>query len=694
MTDASPKFINISERAYKYIRQFTIKSLQDGLIELITNSVDAYRRTDVTDRLILIDIVDNTTAIVTDNALGLTSSQLDTCFLQVGNYTASDGSRGFFSRGAKDISALGNVYFNTIKNDKYSQCMIDSDAYGSINISDVDATQDIRSTYGIPYPNNGLSVSISLLPMFQNIDIDNLYEILCNTGVLRDINADSKNNIILRSFTNGVQTYNSRITYSYPKSVPLLDIQYIVPNYPDVTARFVVNKSSKPIPQPKLESELEFGFLVKDSTSIYEVNTIDNKYRWNPYINYIYGYLECDAIKQYLMDYDINGPTEKNPYPIIDPSRLSGLNKIHPLIINLMSIPLVRVDMILRELNGKMATQSITLTDINDLLDELTKFGLDLLKDDHINVTFTPSYDQNLIKAVQDDRANYVISEVQYQINNNLSIKEETIDNYIKDQIINITGMDTNTPYFVMNDDNELVQLQSIANGEYNDPINILRLMNEQHPVNMNNYPYIYSINGSRNLIKLYIFQKGFIDNYNMEKNINISQKLLNIVFINDVNMPQRYVIDNTNGITIKLNLNNPMIKKYLTDDTSTRDLSGTISIDSFSWTQNYIFLKELIGDILTNLITTNDMTNGKLMVDNSDGVIAVQKILDYKNAILTDIEVVIDNVFQRYIDNNVNNKMKTITSSINLIKDAIGDNPDIHDMMNDLSNVFNNVIE
>ena len=32
-------FLQIDERAYKYIRQFAIKNLTDGIVELITNSL-------------------------------------------------------------------------------------------------------------------------------------------------------------------------------------------------------------------------------------------------------------------------------------------------------------------------------------------------------------------------------------------------------------------------------------------------------------------------------------------------------------------------------------------------------------------------------------------------------------------------------------------------------------------------------
>ena len=35
-------FINISQRAYKFIRGYAVNNIYEGLIELITNSDDAY----------------------------------------------------------------------------------------------------------------------------------------------------------------------------------------------------------------------------------------------------------------------------------------------------------------------------------------------------------------------------------------------------------------------------------------------------------------------------------------------------------------------------------------------------------------------------------------------------------------------------------------------------------------------------
>lgn len=672
MTDTNYTFININERAYKYIRQFTIKSIDDAIIELITNAIDAYNKTEYIERYIYIDVINGTAVRVTDHALGLDADGLQKCFLQLGDYTASDGSRGFFSRGAKDISALGNVLFETIKNNKYSECILNTDAYGMVTHSNIDATIDIRNRINIPDPNNGLSVTLDLLPNFQNIEINSFYDVCCKLGVLRDINIDNKNFIYLRQFINNVIVFDKRVQYVYPKSELLLDIEYTIPNYPDEIARFVVYKSSVPLQQPTKESLLEFGFLVKDDTSIYEVNTINDRFRWNPYINYIYGYVKSNAIKKYLLDYDINGASTNNPYPIIDPSRLTGVNKMHPLIINMLAIPNVRIDLILRELNKSVSSKAVTIEDISDLLDELGKYGLDIIEKEEIVVNFLPNYDGKLIKAINDDRANYVTYEKSYLLAGDFSTEEIQIENYIKEEIIKLNNGNPDN-YYYLDGNNNLVQIQNRDLTQTNEPVNILNLLTTEQIDELKPKPYVYQLGNSRNLMKLYIFQKGIIENNtNLEQSILAKTKQFQIEFIDDLNIQERYVIDNTSGIKIKLNLNNPIIRKNLTNK-KLDDINDVFKLASISSTTSLVFLKELMADVLSDLILDSDIQNNKVMLD-SNNYNNMKKVIEHRNKIMTKVEIPIDNIFQKYISTNTNKKISNITEQVNFIGKTIMD--------------------
>lgn len=657
-------FINISERAYKYIRQFTIKSLDDALIELITNSIDAYKKSDKTKYEIVIEIMNEGKIVkVRDHAIGMSGQKMKDNLLQVGNYTADSSSRGFFSRGAKDISAIGNIHFFSIKDNKYSYCLINSDAYGDIPIIDEDVTDEIRDRYKMP--ENGMEVIIELLPNFYCTDMNHLSYSLTNVAVLREI-MNNNNNIIkfIGYDANNKVCHYEELRYNYPEATTILDIEYHVPEYPEIKARFVIKKCETPIRQPKKENELEFGFLMMDDTTVYEVNTIDDRFRWTPYINYLYGYIYCNSIKEYLLDFDKNGQTDKNPYPIIDPSRLSGLNKSHPLIKNILSIPSTRLDFILRELNGLMSSKSIAITDLNDLLNELEDMGLNILKETDVKINYTPSYDDKLVKAIESDRGKFVSAEISYPIMDQ-HIEENTLDRYVLNKISEEIPESNWNNYFALDDEDNLIELQGYDTK--NEPIEALKLLNNTGNTNITKNPYLYSINpNTKALVKLYIFQRGSIGDDSLHKNITINKKLINIVFINDLNLAQRYIIDNTNSITIKLNLNNPLIKKYLTNTRDIDTIEDFISISNFESINSLIFMKDLMVDILSHLIVNNDILNNNLVLDSQNNYINAQKVLDYKNNVIAKIELMIEEIFKKYINSSLEKKKNNVETAIN----------------------------
>jgi hypothetical protein len=668
---SEPSFINITERAYKYIRQFTIKSIDDALVELITNCNDAYNKSiQSSTKIIEIDILSESKIAVRDFALGLTAEQLESCFLQIGNYTANDNSRGFFSRGAKDISALGNITFNAIKNNLYSSCELNTDAYGMVAVSNVEATEELRAKIKIPYPNNGLEVIIDLLPNFSNLNVNDIYFSLSHLAILRDIVTNTDINILLRKYDNDSVTYENRIVYEYPPAKLILDVTYNIPNYEDEQAQLVIYCTDKPLPQPIKESYLEFGFLIKDNTSIYEVNTLDDRFRWSPNINYVYGYIKSNAIKKYLIDFDINGPSVKNPYPIIDPSRLTGVNKQHPLIINLYSLPLVRIDFILRELNSKIATQSVNIEDINDLLSELGNYGLDLVKNENVSLKYTSNYDTQLVKTIVDDRQKYVTYENNYSMPSDYHYTQNSTDRYIEDQIKKIEVKDDGslvypgynyivTPTYdvIQIPDSNIIQQQICVPEQF---------LNGENNIYLQMHPYIYRLSENGELLKMYVFSKGIIEKPITEDEKHVPEKMqqITIQFINDINNQNRYNVDNTNGITIKLNINNPIVNKHFIKQNNL----NSISLDTMTSTKTLIFFKELITDIFSTIIVESDIENNKFVLESNNHLLNIKKANEYYNSIVAKIESPIYDIINKYITKNETQQLNTFNDIISKV--------------------------
>ena len=57
---------------------------------------------------------------------------------------------------------------------------------------------------------------------------------------------------------------------------------------------------------------------------------IKEQFKFNPYMKSLSGMIHSTYINKLLRDYDKNGASKLNPFPILDPSRVGGLNYDHP----------------------------------------------------------------------------------------------------------------------------------------------------------------------------------------------------------------------------------------------------------------------------------------------------------------------------------------------------------------------------
>jgi len=702
-TDSGLHFVQLNERVYKYIRQFTIKNSQDAFVELITNSIDAYNKAGKTSgRTVKIQYHSPNHIYVIDEALGLTSEEMSKYFLTVGEYTADAGSRGFFSRGAKDISAIGDITFTAIKDGKISQVYLNSDAYGEVMIADRDVTVNERVQFGLG--GNGLNVRLDLLPSFLVPDPSAQAESLSRIGVLRDIMIDS-NNVINYSHINetGEVLFTRRLEFSYPEGTKILDLTYNIPGYEQYQARFEIYTTTDPIPQPKKEDEMVFGFLIRDNTSVYEIGTIDDRFRWNPYMNRLYGFVTCNALHDMLLDYDANGPTVTNPTPIIDPSRITGTNKEHPFIVALLSIPKVRLDAILHELNTTISKSAISLEEIDQLLEELERYGLDVLDDEAISVRFVSKYDAELAKAIEDDRQKYVEKETSYFMTQDFKFGETNSDKYIKDQLVQM-GAEPGAP-FIAGEDGVPEPLlggqdQPDLSG-VEDPSDLLDLIEDDQKSKLANNPYIYKLGPDGSLVKLYIFQRGTFDQQVGPEDdyIDIKTKKFSIAFINDINLKARYNIQYADGVEIQLNLADPLVAKYMiTDNVASGETQ--LSLQNVKSTQSLLFMQEIMIEVLSEIILENDIINKRLVLDSSD-LNNAKKQSRWRNEIVRRIQDPMSRIFEKFITRQKDTKMATLTAIIDAIGDRVAglidltvQGQDLYDLKDELNTNLSKLIE
>lgn len=684
-TDAG-SFITINERAYKYIRQFSIKNITDAIVELLTNADDAYGRGNFDTRQFYIQYHEKSHSIcVIDNATGLGIEDMKRCFMQVGSYTSSDDARGFFSRGAKDVSILGDVFFESIKDGLYSKTYITANAYTGILVSEEPVTADLRQTLSIP--SNGISVRIQLLPTYYVTDLAKIKREITLRSTIRGILSDPSNTVLFQYFNaDNVCVSTNQLIYTFPEGKLLLDLTYEVPNYPGINAQFVVYRANNPIDQPIRESEMDFGFLFKSGKAIHEVSTIDNRFRWNPYINYFYGYLRCDYINTLMKQIDTDGISASNPMTIIDPSRYNGLNREHPFIDSLLAIPKVRLDYILRQMDKEASSRSISLNEFNEILSQLEELGLNIFDSIPSNNLWeeSNSYDSNLVKAIQDDRQNYVTVERNFMLESN-----DIVVNSAEQNIINLSASKksaTETYVYMIDNNNNVIEIptdfHNISDEMTPEDVQTFynHLITKVDSSDFSKHPYVYQMTDSGDLIKLFIFSHGQVGDISQDELLTVKKenKILDIKFTKDINMKYRYSISIANGkIDIVISLNDPVVSQYLlankiNDDgtISDQDVTFTMtSLENVSNNKSYIFLSEMFIEIFARIIMYGNALTGNVVL-NSENASDMLRMIDvhYETTAAT-IQLPITNIFNAYY---MNNSVKLINTFVGAIANAV----------------------
>lgn len=716
--------IDVAFRNFLFMRGQAIKETCDVLTELITNAVDAYRnidgyRTMTKNICILFYYHSNPISgnmeyylSVTDNAVGVAPSSMKSCFLAAGNLTASEKSRGFFSTGAKNITIMGDVYYTSIKDGSLSQIYLDDQAYGhivtagpispdSVSVPDVvgiPSTPELNQIIGIPV--SGLNCTLAYTnktetDKFTTLGaVNDMLNSLVNFAVLRDVMTDPTYNIMIdirsckpfidilnpQKYVSPIihtdySSYNpsdpsdnfggkylSRLQYQYPQGDMILNVTFNVPAYPQYQAKFVVYQTKKPItPQTAHDSLIKFGFLIKDNYAIYEANTLDDRYRWNPNIVYLYGYVFCDGFHQELLNYDAG--TSSNL--IIDPNRVGGINRLHPLYVSIMSVALPRLDQLMLSVQNQASIKSINIEELDAIVSKLEDMGVSIFNENSVTFNFTPNDASNIAMAIKGTQ-NSIVQEITG--GSNLKILQE--DSPTIEQIKLMEADNTHNiayAYYVDPATGHVDRVEIGSSDQTTDPMqhdekvmqSIVDGLVNQGITTPNLYRFV-----DGNVEQLQIYMKGTIPRPKPDDTslIQVKHKSLTIQFINDINYLKKYIIDTTTGITIKINLHNPIVADKLSKtkinavDNYDFKISDEASYDALN------YLQTLISSAFTDIVVNNDILSGKVVAATSDnGINTANTVLDYWDKTEIQIEEIVHNLFTSFI----NSKKAQIRSGI-----------------------------
>jgi hypothetical protein len=272
---------------------------------------------------------------------------------KVGSKTSGRGDRGFMARGARDCTELGEMVFESIRDDRYYRCRINTKPeLVPLNNGDK-VSSSLREELGINR-GNGTRVTLHLDPGRRMPRFETIVRDLPQHFALRDILSEKSPSRVQLSNREGSSSYH--LVYRQPMGETLIDdVEYLILGYPKAVARLTIIKAPEPF-----ETTLDrrrfrnSGFIIKGKRAVHECSLLRPEFEGNPYAARYFGRIECSYIDELLEEYDEYREKgkpfpERNPRLVIDPNRQVGLIREHPFIQALIQFPSERLKSFLRK---------------------------------------------------------------------------------------------------------------------------------------------------------------------------------------------------------------------------------------------------------------------------------------------------------------------------------------------------------
>jgi len=316
-----PKDLPIDLRIVEILSKATIKNLIDGVVELVTNSNDSYRRLEekgiYRDGKISIYICREKGGIckrlvVEDFAEGMSVDELNRAIIfgaETSGLTEGRSVRGIFGRGLKEtIIALGEGKIISRKNGVLSKTRLWLDKEKKKPQYD----DEMLSATEITGEPDGTKIDISVTNEKLKLpELKTFKSQLSDHFALRDIDSSPRREIWLTFQDlkrNDLKT-TERIQFNYPPGVLVLDKEINLSGFGD-RVKLKIWESPKELTSPRNNPYGLAGILIKTRGAI-----LDNqlfRFENEPAAHYFFGEAVCEGLETRLR----SGQTE-----LIDPNR-------------------------------------------------------------------------------------------------------------------------------------------------------------------------------------------------------------------------------------------------------------------------------------------------------------------------------------------------------------------------------------
>ena len=362
----------------------------------------------------------------------------------------------------------------------------------------------------------------------------------------------------------------------------------------------------------------------------------------------LFGVIHCDYINKLLIDYDKNGASKKNPFPILDPSRVGGLNYDHPFMKELLKIPEDRLNLILQELEVDDDNEYVFYNkEINEIINKLNTTGDKFIESNDL-MKFVENKNSNLIRGIESDRGKFVNVEKNFlhdlnktkRVHFNKNEKKKNPNVYI----------DPMTKLF------DIIGVGDEGNMA-TDQKDIAKLFKEYDSTVMDNTEYdqkqIFCFNSVEGVVSDVKTKEYESQNYQHLQKDN----LFIIKFINSTQNRKYEIYQSGQKIILKINVNFPMLRRYFDNSSDFNKNYETYKLEATH------YLHEIITEGLTRIQLMSYVNRDFIKIDNnssSENFNELFKNYDhYKNTIDISVDKVIQSLISKErtkIQNLINN--------------------------------------
>lgn len=385
--------MHMGDMGIKYAREAAMPTIFEAFVELITNADDAYENMnkdlnyegDLRIEFKRGGKKEPTFLKFKDRASGMSYEEMRN---KLFNHTkrVSESSRGFFGRGLKDVTALGDVTVKSIKDDKYSEVIL----HHNLDISTIEENTPVKKIHrqDIGTKKSGTLVEVSVelgskseYNPYSSTIIKDLPQHYALSKILHEKNK-TLNVTFVDQNDKGKET---KLIFREPVAELVHEERIIFPKIKK-EAKFKLFKLEEIFENQGPSFTRLTGISVFGKKACFQKNFLDSQLENEPLAHKYYGYLECDHIDFLMDEWQKNALSNKKHSPdntifILDATRLKGLNLKHPFTKELFKRPVQIIKSFIQEDKKSKTGSEITDQKLKKLLNDMMQDCSDLLND-------------------------------------------------------------------------------------------------------------------------------------------------------------------------------------------------------------------------------------------------------------------------------------------------------------------------